>query len=337
MISNQLIEKYNNSIYPTMIIIESGKRRTIRFMPGFDNEFRNTCKLYGEKILYIMRNNPRKIESITMDGVKHFFAAERRRVGNDRVYVAQFVYAIVEDNERLFYKLDFIGIIYDICNLPQEQKMSDASIALVEYIKSRTKISKFISNFLCFRLKGFFENEKSSYFYKINDIIRYAVENYFQDGTCPCRFKVNYLESNMYTQMNLNLFMFFMVNLLLTLSRYTVRTSEIEFENNVTTLDTRIKCHFHRDFLIDNEDIDLKNSCELKSSHPAFMDFEFVKRLADSVGAALTLEYEKLDCINVKVTVSKTDIVFKNLLRAGKFTGENSDIPIYTVDVSELI
>lgn len=337
MIRNLLIERYNNSIYPTMVIIENGKRRTSRFMPGFDNEFRNMCKLYGERILDIMKNNPHKIESITMDGVKHFFVTERRRIGDDTVYVAQFVYAIIEDNERLFYKLNFIRIIYDSCNLPQEQKMSDASVALVEYIKHRTKISKFISDFLCFRLKGFFENEKSSYFYKINDVIKYAVENYFQDGTCPCRFKVNYLESNMYTQMNLNLFMFFMVNLLLTLSKYTVRTSEIEFENNLTTLETKIKCHFHRDFLIDNDDIDLENACKLKSTHPAFMDFEFVKHLADSVGAALSLEYEKLDCINVRVTVSKTDIVFKNLLRTGKFSGENSDIPIYTVDVSELI
>lgn len=337
MINNTLLERYGNSIYPTFVVVEKNNRCRIQFLPGFEKGFHDTCKLYAGKFVEIMKNNPRKVESVVMDGIKHYFVTERWREQDNIFYAVQFIYSIIEDNERIFHTLNFGQIIYDACNVLPEQQMSDESLTLIKNVKSREKSMKFIFDFLCNRFDGFFENEKSSYFYKINDVIKYTVENYFDNENCPCRFRVNYIESDMYTQMNLNLFVFFTVNLLLILSKYSLRTVCIDFENNVTTLDTKIQCQLYNAFLLNNRDIVLGTPCEIKSSHPAFMDFEFLKHIANEIGVAIEMNYEKLDIVTVKVTVSKTEIVFKNLLRAGEISGQNTDIPIYTVDISELI
>ena len=86
-----------------------------------------------------------------------------------------------------------------------------------------------------------------------------------------------------------------------------------------------------------NTDIEISELCELKYSHPAFMDFQFIKCLANTIGVEVSLGFKAPGKMIFRISVSKADVVFSNLIKCSKIGNIVPDIPIYTTDLEELI
>ena len=341
MIKEELAQRYGNTIYPTMVITGREPRMKMCWLSSVNKHFRDLCRLHGSEFKRIAANNPRKIESIIMDDVRYYFVTERWRQGFENFYIFIFVYTIHTKIESELSDINFAKVIYDACNVPQVSTMCPASLELSEFVRERNKAFNFSVDFMSNKLLKFAEEKKIKYLYKANDLIGYVIDNYFNDELSPCRIKVNRFESEMLTSLDSIYFTYFVMNLFLVLSKYSLRTIEVDFENNLETLHVFIKCQFHNRFFgdgtIENTDVILGDSCDFTAGHPAFMDFEFLKRLANFLGAAIKFKFDKLNKGIVEIIISKTDKNFENQLRAGPLTDEVPDITVYEVDLSELI
>lgn len=341
MFKEELTQRFGNTIYPTMIITGREPCMKMCWLSNADKQFRDLCKLHGAELKRIAANNPRKVESIVMNDVRFYFVTERWRRGLENYYVFVFVYLIHTKMERRLEDINLAALIYDACNIPQVSVMSDASCELAEFVRERNKALSYGADFMSNKLLAFAEEKRISYLYRVNQLIEYVVNTYFNDELSPCRIKVNQLDSEMYTYIDSIYFTFFTMNLFLVLSKYSLRTIEVNFENNLETLDVLIKCQFHNRFFGDetlkNTDVVLGDNCDFTAGHPAFMDFELLKRLANSVGTAIKLKFNRLNKGIVQISVSKTDDSFKNLLHASIPIGETPNIPVYEVDLSDLL
>ena len=141
----------------------------------------------------------------------------------------------------------------------------------------------------------------------------------------------------MYTQILLNDFMFYIINLLLVIVKYSCTDIVINFSNNITTLDVNISGRFVNGFFINNPDVDESDKWILSPRHPAFMDFEFVKRLASVIDVGLRFKHLDKENFEICTLVSKADIKISNELRAAEFNDFSPDIPIYTVNIDEIL
>ena len=338
MISKFVEETFGKSVYPTLVITERKGRFKIDFLPNFSSEYKSLFKLYGSQLVSIVTNNPKKVDSIQIDRVKYYFATERVRRGFDIYFGVYILYAVIAENENLFRDFSIPNMLYDTYCIRTDGELSANSEAVVEKIRKNTAVNKFILDFLGAELDGFFEGRKESYFYKINDVIKYTVYNYFHEDICPRKIKVNYIESDMYTQMNLNDFMFFVVNLLLIAVKYSTGCLNIDFSNNLTTLNVELSGKFVSGFFENNCDIlREENELVITPDHPAFSDFEFAKRLANIVGVSMKLENLCGDEFRIGIVISKIDIVFSNLLRARELEGDALNVTVYTVDIDKII
>lgn len=337
MISKFLVDTFGKTTYVTFIITETGDNVKLEFLPPVNNKLKSLFKSVGSELHRIVSNNPRKIEKIIIDNVKYYFSVERVRHDENIHYGLHVLYAISKKNECLFSEYDLPRNLYRIHNDRFFGDISAASCKLLKKVRTNTGIHGYLFDFLGFGLEDFFENKKTNYFYKINDVIKYTIENYFNEELCPRKIVANYINSNMYTQMNLNLFMFFMVNLFLTLIKFSQGTIEINFKNNLQTLDTMIEGKFINGFFENNEDILDDNEWPLSTYHPAFSDFEFIKYLANYVGAAVNINNPSKENFNICVSVSKIDLVFSNILRVNEAGSTDYGIPIYTADINEII
>jgi len=338
MISNFLIDTFGRTTYVTFVITVKNGSEKLEFIPPVSNRLKSLLKSAGLKFYSKACGNPKAVECIKIEDVVYYFSVQRIRHGADIHYGIHVLYAMTEGNEMLFSPdYNMSHILHVASSDPIFENISDKSRQLIEKLRKNTSLYEYLFDFYSFRLNGFFENNKESYFYRINDVIKYTVEHYFDKENCPREFCVKFINSDMYTQINLNHFMFFMVNLFLTVIKYSQGTVDIGFRNNLKTLDITASGKFTDGFFQDNDDITHKDEWLLSPRHPAFSDFEFIKALANKVGAAVNLDNPVKDSFEICVSVSKIDIVYSNILRVNKADADASNIPIYTVDVDDII
>lgn len=337
MIKNSFVDAYAGAVSPVVIFQKDKLKSKLIFMSESSKKFAKVCKLYAESFIFIASDNPKKVESIVVDGVRIYFSSERKRKGDSVLYIFHFLYEISDIVDSMFKNVNFATILYDIYNIPDKNEMCPASCALSEYVNSRHTLLEFHAYFLSEIANKIFDPnifDNENFFYKINDAVTYFTETYFPSDSCPFRFRINQITSDMYTQINLNMFLLFLMNLYLVLSKYSLRTIDINFENNITRLEIYYTCDFHNTFFLDNSDLAFEEDiCVLSPNHPAFSDFEFLKRLANIVGAKVTLHRNKHSKMIYKVSLSKIDTNFYNLLRS-RNVGE--DYPSPEVYVSKI-
>ncbi|MBQ9941014.1 MAG: hypothetical protein IJO74_05710 [Clostridia bacterium] len=336
MIRNSLIETFGGSTYVSFVITKTKDRFRLHFLPGFSKEIKDFFRLYAHRFIEIITNNPKKIENIVIDKVKYYFSVESIRSGNEIFYGVYILYAVVDENEYLFSKFNIPYLLYNSYSIPFNISISETSKKFAEKITKKSYIYDFVYDFLSVQMNGYFENDKHVYFHKINDMVKHTVKTYFTD-LCPYKVIVEDIDSNMYTQILLNDFMFYIINLLLVIVKYSCTDIVINFSNNITTLDVNISGRFVNGFFINNPDVDESDKWILSPRHPAFMDFEFVKRLASVIDVGLRFKHLDKENFEICTLVSKADIKISNELRAAEFNDFSPDIPIYTVNIDEIL
>jgi len=340
LLSTHISERYNNTIYPTMVITGPENKMKIQWLVRPDKRFCDLCRLYGTELKKIASDNPRKIENILMDDVRYYFFTEHFREGLVNYCVFVFLYSIPRKNEEVVTSVDFVQKLYSSCTIPSLAPISYHSLKLSEYVRNSGKISTNISELMSVALDERADNEKE-YFYPIEQVGNRIIKTCFDKEGSPCRFKTVRSDSNMYIQVALMKFSFFLTNVMLMIAKFSLRTVEVSFKNEIETLRILFRCPFHNSFFgfenDRNSDVNFGEICELNCSHPAFVDYELLKRIANDFGAAFTLRFDGKNYGLVEIVFSKADVLFKNVLHAACIPEGETDIPIYAVDVDNLL
>ena len=310
-----LTKKYSATIYPVAVFNMSDSPSVI-FTTVHCAKLRTVFASIASTCIGKEPTNKNCIGKISVDGILYYFNAMFIRNRLEKYLAIQILFV---SSVQLESKLDnhrFADILSDIFPyLVLGRRASERSAELAEFVRNHRKFPNLLTEKYVNILNDIFSPTDDRYFTKIDDVTHIVVQKISSSNVLARKFKEISTNSEMYAEIKHNSFSFLIATIMSVLSKYSLRGIEVDYLNTVTRLDIYFKANFHNSFFAQNPDFSLKFSeVVLSEVHPAFADFEFLKRIANLNGIEVSLTMSKNSKAVYRVSISKTDRQFSNVL-----------------------